>query len=166
MHEPDDAGLQALKALLARSRGLEHAPEQLLEQVIDAFDVPRRSPITPPLRRLLAALSFDELGSALSPVRASRPATRRLIFNAGEIDVSLAITPGSRRGSWRIEGQCLGDDGPGHVALSCADQHIEAEWSPQCEFDLDPVPPGQCELVLRTLHWAMTLPSFELPPPG
>lgn len=166
MHEPDDAGLQSLKALLARSRGLEHAPESLLEQVIDAFDVPRHSAPGSPLQRLLAVLSFDEIGGTLSPVRASGPATRRLIFNAGEIDVSLAVTPGSRRGSWRIEGQCLGDDGPGSVSLRCAGQHIEATWSPQCEFDLDLVPPGRCELVLRTARREITLPIFELPPLG
>lgn len=166
MHEPDDAGLQALKILLARSRGLEHAPERLLEQVIDAFDVPRRSATASPLQRLLAVLSFDEVGGSLSPVRASGPVTRRLIFNAGEIDVSLAVTPGSRRGSWRVEGQCLGDEGPGSVALRCAGQHIDAPWSPQCEFEFDPVPPGRCELVLRTPRWEITLPPFELPPSG
>jgi hypothetical protein len=171
MHESDDAELQALKKLLARSRGLEHAPERLLETVFDAFQAPRRTAESqePPaslLQRWLAVLSFDDMGTALSPVRAAGPVARRLVFNAGDLDVALSVTPGRQRGSWRIDGQCLGDDGPGHVQLSCGDQRIEAASSPHWEFSLEPVPAGSCQLVLRTDRWEITLPPFELPPNG
>lgn len=171
MHESDDAELQALKGLLARSRGLEHAPERLLEKVFDAFQAPRRTaesndPPASPLRRWLAALSFDDMGTALSPVRAASPVARRLVFNAGDLDVALSVTPGRQRGSWRIDGQCLGDDGPGKVRMSCGDQRIEVVSSPQWEFSLEPVPAGTCQLVLLTDRWEITLPTFELPPNG
>ena len=42
MHDSDDAHLQALKEVLARSRGLEHAPEHLIQKAMEAFDVSRR----------------------------------------------------------------------------------------------------------------------------
>jgi hypothetical protein len=168
MHEPDDTDLQALKKLLTRSRGLEHAPEGLLEKVFDALQAPRRTAESPeppvsPLRRWLAVLSFDDMGAALSPVRAAGPVARRLVFNAGDLDVALSVTPGRQRGSWRIDGQCLGDDGPGEVRLRCGDQRIEAASSLHWEFSLEPVPAGACELVLRTDRWEITLPPFELP---
>jgi hypothetical protein len=171
MHDSDDAELQALKRLLDRSRNLEHAPEHLLEKVFDAFQVPRRTadsrePPMSPLQRWLAVLSFDDMGIALSPVRAAGPVARRLVFNAGDLDVALSVTPGSQRDSWRIDGQCLGDDGPGNVQLSCGDQRVEVASSAQWEFSFEPVPAGSCRLVLRTDRWEITLPPFELPPNG
>jgi hypothetical protein len=171
MHEADDAHLQALKEVLARSRELEHAPEHLIQKAMDAFDVSRRPAASPAgspsaLQRLLAVLTFDEIGSALSPVRASGPPTRRLVFSAGDIDVALSVTLGAMRGTWRIDGQCLGDDGPGEVQMICGDQRLQAPWSAQAEFSLEPVPPGDCRLVLRTARWEINLPPFELPPPG
>lgn len=171
MHEADDANLQALKEVLARSRGLEHAPEHLIQKAMDAFDVSRRPAASragapSPLQRLLAVLTFDEIGAALSPVRASGPSARRLVFSADDIDVALSVAPGAARGTWRIDGQCLGDEGPGDVQLTCSDQRLDEPWSAQAEFSLEPVPPGECRLVLRTERWEITLPPFELPPPG
>jgi hypothetical protein len=169
MHESDDADLQAVKDLLARSRGLEHAPERMIQQALDAFDASRRPAAkrqagASPLQRLLAVLAFDELGAALSPVRGAGAPARRLVFSAGEIDVALSVAPGARRGTWRIDGQCLGDEEPGKVQLSCGEQHLEVPWYTQGEFSLEPVPAGECRLVLRCASWEITLPPFELPP--
>jgi hypothetical protein len=169
MQETDEAELQPLKDLLARSRGLEHAPESLVQKALDAFDDARRPASArqaPPsaLRRLLAVLAFDELGTALSPVRGAGTPARRLVFSAGEVDVALSVMPGAERGTWRIDGQCFGDDEPGAVQLTSGEKRLEVPWNTLGEFGLEPVPAGECRLVLRSANWEVTLPPFEIPP--
>lgn len=168
MPEADDADLEPVKELLARSRGLEHAPEHLVQKAMHAFDgthrtVVARAAAPSTLHRLLAVLTFDELGATLSPVRGSGAPARRLVFNAGEVDVALSVAHGTQRGTWRIDGQCLGDEEPGSVQLTSGEQHLDVPWNAHGEFVLEPVPAGVCRLVLRSARWEATLPSFELP---
>lgn len=156
-----------LERLLRGSRGLEEAPEHLIQRAIGLWQ-PRAMarPAAPAgaLRRLAAALSFDSgaVAPAAFGLRSGALATRQLLFTAEGHDVDLRLEP-MPGGLWRISGQVLGPDRLGSAVLLPAGAPAQqVAWSPLAEFSFDPVAAGACQLLLRSEAWEIDIPDVPL----
>jgi hypothetical protein len=161
---PPDAPLERL---LRGSRGLEEAPEHLIQRAIGLWQ-PRAMvrPAAPAaaLRRLVASLVFDSGASAPAALglRSGALSTRQLLFAAEGHDVDLRLEP-MAGGLWRVSGQVLGPDSQGSALLRPAGAPAQqVAWSPLAEFSFDPVAAGACQLVLRSEAWEIDIPDVPL----
>lgn len=167
IHSLSDADLERT---LRESRTLADAPEHVIQR---AFAVWRpRSHAAPgaePLRRLLAALSFDS--AAASPLafgmRGSAAAVRQLLYSVEGRDVDLRIAPGEQAATYCVSGQVLGPDCSGMVVIEATsgDERAATMLSDLGEFTLPPVAAGLWRLTLELADAAIELPPLELAVP-
>jgi hypothetical protein len=160
-HDPD----AELDAALRRSRVLEDAPEPVIQRVLDLWQRPASPAVAPgPLRRLVAALSFDSAGLTPGAVGLrGGSSTRQLLFSADGRDIDLRIEAGAGA-TWQLSGQILGPDEAGTVALRCGSHQAQAAWNELSEFRFEGLPAGMCQLTLRTADWELVLPELQIPP--
>jgi hypothetical protein len=163
--DPHDAAIeQALRA----SRGLEDAPEHVIQRAFTLWQPPRPAAAAAPpnlLQRVLAALTFDSAGA--SPLafgmRSAGGTTRQLLFSAEGHDIDLRISPAGEPPSdhWLLSGQVLGPDSQGHVTLTDALGQEAArsalnEWG---EFKLPQVAGGEYTVTVRLGEREIVLPA-------
>lgn len=166
-HDPDDA---ELAGTLRASRGLEDAPETLIQRAIHAWR-PRAAaaPAAPgPLRRLGATLRFDSLATPAPALglRAGPDRMRQLLFATEARDVDLRLEPESG-GRWRLSGQVLGPDEQGSAALLPEQgEPQQVAWNELAEFAFEPVAGAGCRLLLRGADWELELPIEFTPGAG
>jgi hypothetical protein len=138
-------------------------PNYVVARALDLFPARVASAKEPSLvRRVLAALSFDslELPTAYG-VRSGQTATRQLLYNAGENDLDLRVTPASGE-SWVLSGQVLGDCTGGEVELEGASGAARITMNELCEFTLPALPTGSYTLRLRLNEMEVEVPQLEL----
>ncbi len=163
--DPDDDDLA--RALHA-SRGLQDAPEALIQRVIDQFEArPRRAPRAL-LPRLLAVLQFDS-GTA-SPLahgmRGSSSDMRQLLFALPDCDVDLRVAPDDD-GRCALSGQLLGPACQGVVfaqpeAGGDDVPDVSAALNELGEFRLPPLPAGAWRLTFELADRTLELPLLHL----
>ena len=146
---------------LMRTDRAEDAPRDVVANAMRLFGTHKKA--APPLRRILAALSFDSL--SLSPalgVRAGKAWERQLLYSAGENDLDLRVTPSNE--AWIVSGQMLGPCTGGRVRLECVHGGATAttEMNELCEFALPPVPTGRYTLRLSLADAEIEVPELEL----
>lgn len=151
---------------LMRTDAAEDAPRDVVASVLGLYRPRGAQGASGVARRILAALTFDSLRSAPAfGVRAAgtAPASRQLMFSAGERDVDLHIAPSGE--AWVVSGQVLGDD------LTCAGGEAELQGEPGagraalndlCEFTLPAVPSGSYTLFLRLSDVEVEVPGLDL----
>lgn len=154
-----------LERTLRESRGLEDAPEALIQRAIGVWH-PRTAPAAGGvLQRWRAVLRLDSAatGNVALGLRTSGTAsTRQLLFSAEGRDIDLRLEPLPDR-HWRISGQVLGPDAAGLAELRCGDAEAQqVAWNELAEFEFAPVAGGACTLVLRSGGWQIDIPPFEL----
>lgn len=155
-HDPDDT---EFVRTLRDSRGLEDAPEALIQCAIGAWRT--RAEAAPGLlRRLAATLRFDSLATPAPALglRAGAERMRQLLFATEARDVDLRLEPESG-GRWRVSGQVLGPDEQGTAALlpEFGEPQLVA-WNELAEFSFEPVAGAHCRLLLRGADWELELP--------
>jgi anti-sigma factor RsiW len=163
----DDPQAAAQAAQIARVVGImrddliEEPPAEVIERFTRLFRE-RYTRRSPGLReRLLAALKFDTWQQPMAlGLRAAQPTTRQMLFQAGEHDLHVRISPlGSL---WSIQGQVLGANMGGNVALHGSDIALEADLNELHEFTLPPVPAGSYTLTLHTGELDIEIPELEI----
>jgi hypothetical protein len=137
-------------------------PNYVVARALDLFPALVAAAKEPSLvRRVLAALSFDSLElPAAYGVRSGQTATRQLLFNAGENDLDLRVTPSGE--SWVLSGQVLGDCTGGEVELEGASGAASITMNELCEFTLPALPTGSYTLRLRLNEMEVEVPQLEL----
>lgn len=169
MNESEPFDDAALERCARESRQLLDAPEPLIQRAIQLWNRPARQPAGPgTVRRVLAAaLAFDSFSpeTALAAVRASGSDLRQLLFEIGshDVDVRIRRSGGMASGGWSVTGQLLGPEVSGRIFLQCGGFESSLAWSAQGEFQFEPVPGGECRIMLETDEWTVDLPVFELP---
>lgn len=149
---------------LMRTDTAEDAPPALVSRAINLFRSRAAAVSSEPslVRRIMAALSFDSL--QMSPaygVRSGQEGARQLLYNAGENDLDLRVTPSGE--TWIVSGQVLGAQcAGGQIELQGASGISHAELNDQCEFWLPPVPAGSYQLRLRLGLTEVEVPDLEL----
>lgn len=158
---PGDPTDPQLEQDLRDSRHLEAAPEHVLQR---AFAVWRpRSPAVSPLRRLLAALSFDS-GWMPQPALGTRGAgarQRQLLYTVEGLDLDLRITP-QPDGRYVLGGQVLGPEGGISLTLAAGDDRQSCTPDELGEFRFQPVGGGECRLQLTHGDAEVELPPIDL----
>lgn len=160
--EPDDA---ALERQLRDSRGLEAAPEHVIQRAFTIWQ-PRPAPAPSLLQRLAAVLSFDSGWSALpaAGVRSATPRQRQLVFTVGSHDIDLRIRP--QGAGFLLSGQVLGPDARGELSLVVGDAHHQrVALDAMAEFRFEPAPAGEGHLVLHLPGAEFALPPVSLAAP-
>lgn len=163
--DPDDDLARALRA----SRGLQDAPEVLIQRAISLFEAtPRRAPRAL-LPRLLAVLQFDS-GTA-SPLahgmRAGGSDMRQLLFALPDCDVDLRVAPDDE-GRCALSGQLLGPACQGVVfaqpeaAAGAGAPDVSAALNELGEFRLPPLPAGAWRLTFELADRTLELPLLHL----
>lgn len=130
-------------------------PPGVVDRAVRLFD--RRVASTPTLRQqIMATLRFDSLTMPLAfGTRSGALAPRQLLFNAGDYDLDLRITPSEQPEHWLLSGQLLGvATAAGTVVCSGATTYT-ATLSSLGEFTLPPVASG-------TYTLAVQLPDVEM----
>ena len=139
------------------------APEYVINRAVRLFRTQRLLPAEPsPRRRIIAALRLDTARQPFAlGVRASRPATRELLFDIdSENELEVRIEP--VEGGWRVAGQILGTCTGGQVLLEGSAGQATTELSPLCEFSLPPQPGAIYKLVLQLEDVEVEVPILEL----
>jgi len=137
------AALERLIGLMRTDDSVD-APADLIGRAVRLFHqrVARLS------RRRVATMRFD---SARQPqgigVRSGFTGGRQLVFNAGDIDLDLRLSPVAT--GWVVSGQLLGSSQGGEVELHGPQDAARATLNQLCEFKLSPVQPGLYTLTLR-----------------
>ncbi|MGH9942917.1 MAG: hypothetical protein ACRD9R_11240 [Pyrinomonadaceae bacterium] len=162
---------------LMRSDRSEDAPSHAIVSAVSLFRRRRATDVAAETiaaavagaRRLVAALTFDS--HTMSPafgIRAGQPQTaRQLLFNAGENDLDLRITPGAGE-TWVVAGQvlgssCVGGESGGSVVLSGHEETAETALDQLCEFKLPSVSAGTYSLSLTLPgEIEVVVPALEL----
>ncbi|HEX8845416.1 MAG TPA: hypothetical protein VF791_12265 [Pyrinomonadaceae bacterium] len=153
--------LERVVGLMRADKAVD-APPALVAQAVNLFRT--RAARTEPslVRRVVAALSFDSL--QMTPaygVRSGQAVSRQILYNAGQIDLDLRITPSGD--SCNITGQMLGSNcAGGKVELKGASVQFGAELNDQCEFRLPPVPAGTYNLRLLLTDTEVEVPNLEI----
>lgn len=163
-HDPDDA---ELAGTLRASRGLEDAPEALIQRAIASWR-PRAAAAPGLLRRLVATLRFDSLAQPAPALglRSGPDRMRQLLFATEARDVDLRLEPESG-GRWRLSGQVLGPDEQGSAALLPeVGEPQQVAWNELAEFGFEPVAGAGCRLLLRGADWELELPIEFTPGAG
>ena len=148
---------------LMRADSMEDAPRQARARAASLFQS-RRRPATSPLKRLLAALTFDS--SQMTPaygVRAGAASERQLLFSAGENELHLQIAP--LGDAWQVTGQVLGPCAGGEVELRGVNRIVRAGLNELCEFALPPLADGEYALTLHLNHMDLEIPGLKLGEP-
>jgi hypothetical protein len=113
------------------------------------------------VRRVLAALTFESSGLAPAyGLRSAQSGARDLLYNAGEVDVQVSVTPAD--GAWTIRGQVLGPCDGGEAVLSGEAGTMSAPLTGLCEFELAAARPGAYEIALRLGDTEITIPGILL----
>jgi hypothetical protein len=167
--EPDDA---VLEQGLRGSRGLEDAPEHLIQRTLASLQTLQRRRATPPglLQRVLAVLVFDSAhvaGHAFG-VRSAAAGLRQLVYSADgigiDIDLRLAAAAG---GAVQLSGQVLGTDATLQLRLAADGQPAhEQALDSAGQFTLPPLPAGRYTLQLQLAGTEIELPALDLGAPG
>lgn len=162
--EPDDAELERQ---LRDSRGLEAAPEHVIQRAFTIWQ-PRRPAAAPPslLQRLVAVIGFDSGWTALpaAGVRSAAARQRQVLFTIGSHDLDLRIRPQPGEG-FVLSGQLLGPDVRGELSVQVAGHHQRVALDTLAEFRFDAVPAGECRLVLHLAGADCELPPVLLDAP-
>lgn len=150
---------------LMRTDKAEAVPPEVVSRAVNLFRSRKRtvSSEPSPVRRLLAALSFDSLQtSAAYGIRSGQAVVRQLLYVAqGDYDIDMRIASAGE--TWLISGQvfgpgCMG----GHVEIKGNSQKEQADLSDECEFKLAPVPSGIYHLRLRLADAEIEVPELKL----
>jgi len=145
---------------LMRTDDSEDAPDSVIARIVRLFP---RTPSEPsPLRRVLAALSFEseQLQSAYG-MRSGHPITRQMVFNAEDHALHLRIAPAGTQ--WEIMGQVLGSTtSSGEVELRSSFDVVRAELNNLSEFALPLVPAGTYVLEVRIGDVAIEVADLDL----
>lgn len=138
------AWLERVVGLMRADNGFDPPPTVRVR----AANLISRSARLPATRtRIAGALRFDSRTQPLAfGIRSGITAVRQLLFNAGERDIDLRVTPSGER--FVVAGQVLGPEEPGMVALRGEATTAEAQLNALAEFVLPPVPAGKYILVL------------------
>lgn len=160
------AGLKQTIGLM-RTDLTEDAPAYLVERAMNLFNAHIAEKAPSLLQRLHAVLQFDSW--QMTPawgLRAGQSSARQIMFNAGEHDLDLRITPLGQ--SWVISGQVLGTGQHGQVTLKeindSANINLQAELNDLLEFTLPATAAGKYQLVLTLDNVEVIVPEFELQP--
>lgn len=161
--EPDDAELERQ---LRESRLGESAPEYLVQRAFTLWQ-PRPGSAPSPLQRLVALLSFDSGWGPLpaAGVRAAATRHRQVLFSVGEHDLDLRIRPHAETG-FVLSGQLLGPKSEGGLTLYLdGTQGQRVDLDALGEFTFQPVPEGECRLVLHLPSGNHAMPPVTLAKP-
>ncbi|MFL5807516.1 MAG: anti-sigma factor family protein [Roseiflexaceae bacterium] len=136
------ARLQRLIGLMRTDDSVD-APADLIARAVRVF----HQRVAPLPQRLVAMMRFD---SARQPqgigIRSGFTGGRQLVFNAGDIDLDLRLSPVAT--GWVVSGQLLGSSQGGEVELHGPQGAARATLNQLCEFKLLPVEPGLYTLTL------------------
>src|SRR5262249_44860252 len=95
-------------------------------------------------------------------VRSGATTSRQMIYTAGENDIDLRINEDENH-RWIVAGQILGEHcAGGEITLHGHRVSESVYLNEQCEFALQPVPPGNSELVLRLASVEVEVPRLEI----
>jgi anti-sigma factor RsiW len=149
---------------LMRADSSESPPAYVMARVIDMLPGGRRGAAatgSTAIRRVLAALKFDSAGLAPAyGVRSESSGERQLLFQAGETQLHLQISPAGE--DWIITGQVLGASGDGQVELQGLSGMVQAALDERCEFVLPAVGEGSYGMVLRLTDLELEVPELKL----
>lgn len=147
---------------LMRDDTLVDAPALAIDGAIDIFR-PRIAAAQPGLMRaIVAVLGFDSgLPQLAFGVRSALPSDRQLLWSAPPYEIDLRIA--ARGDAFVVSGQVLGPCVSGEVELQGVDT-ICARLNEQCEWSLQPVPPGEYSLVVRLIDAEITIPELRIEP--
>jgi anti-sigma factor RsiW len=144
---------------LMRTDISESAPADAMSRVIKML--PRAQQQLSTVKRILASLKLDTMG--LSPaygVRSEASCERQLLFEAGQTQLHLQITPVGE--DWAITGQVLGPSIAGQVELKGESGSLQTALDERCEFVLSPVSRGSYWMVLRLNDLELEVPELKL----
>lgn len=163
--EPDDTELERR---LRDSRRLEAAPEHVIQRAFTIWQ-PRRAAASPPpslLQRLVATIGFDSgwIAQPAAGVRSAAARQRQVLFTVGPHDLDLRIRPQPGEG-FVLSGQLLGPDTRGELSVEVGGHRQRVALDTLAEFRFDPVPAGECRLVLHLAGTDCELPPVKLDAP-
>lgn len=145
--------------LMMQSDTAKDAAVDLLQSAIDIFSPERQSP---PLRHIIAILTFDsrQAGSAFG-VRSIRSTSRQLLYSAQETDLDLRITV--QNDECIVAGQVIRDGCvSGRVEISGDAGSAAANLNEVCEFTLPAIPLGNYSLRVKLADVQIEIPELEL----
>ena len=145
--------------LIMQSDTSEDAPRDLLQSAIDVFSPERQ---LPPLRRIIAILTFDSRHAGpVFAVRSLRSTSRQLLYSAQETDLDLRITV--QNDECIITGQVIRDGCvSGLVEISGDAGSAAANLNEVCEFTLPAIPLGNYSLRVKMPDVQIEIPELEL----
>jgi hypothetical protein len=145
---------------------VEAPPPGLRAALLRQFQPPARPP--GPLRRVVAALSFDSAAApAPAGVRAVEARARQLIFACELVEVALSLRPGRRSDRLDVNGQVY-PRGPGSAAglvarLSRGEDLVDISLTSDLgEFSFSALPPGPYQLELFVEDSAVLIDAFPV----
>jgi hypothetical protein len=144
--------------VMMRTDAAEDAPAGLVLSAIDTFPPDRQ----PPVRRIIAVLTFDSrsAGSAFG-LRSVRATSRQLLYSAQDTDLDLRITV--QNDECVVTGQIIRDGCVGgRVEISGETGSAAATLNELCEFALSPLPRGNYSLKVRMPDVEIEIPDLDL----
>lgn len=126
---------------------------------------PRVAAPTPSLlQRIVATLQFDTLQRAPAMgLRFNAAAPRQLLFQAGDYDLDLRLTPTENGTTWTVAGQVLGGDKRGgQVKLHSQAHQAQAPLTALNEFVVRALPVGDYTLVIQLADEEIVIESFQV----
>jgi hypothetical protein len=135
------------------------APRDLLQSAINMFSP---EPHLPPLRQIIAILTFDSrhAGPAFG-IRSLRSTSRQLLYSAQETDLDLRVTV--QNDECIVAGQVIRDGcAGGLVEISGDAGSVAARLNEVCEFTLPAIPLGNYSLRLKMPDVQIEIPELEL----
>jgi len=145
--------------LTMQSDRAQDAPHDLLQSAISIFSPER---LSPPLRHIIAVLTFDSrhAGSAFG-IRSLRSTSRQLLYSAQETDLDLRITVQNEE--CIVAGQVIRDKCvSGRVEISGERASAAANLNEVCEFTLPAIPLGMYSLRVKMPDVQIEIPELEL----
>ncbi len=141
-----------------RTTQLEDARPQAIARAVALFRPAEPAPS--PLRRLIAALTFDSgMAQPALAMRSSAPAARQVLLEAGPYDLDLRIVPSGAL--WTVSGQVLSPGTSGRVELR-GSETASAALNALGEFNLGPLPAGSYTLDVELADVAIEFSALEL----
>lgn len=159
-----DKALLELRQLIRmmRSDRAEDVPGEVVSAAIDIFSR-QLQPTTPSsLRRIVATLIFDSLGSTPAfGMRSGQTSSRQLLYSAEGSDLDLRITV--QNDQCVVAGQVLRDGCKGGlVEIVGAIGSAETSLNELCEFTFPALPLGNYKLRVKMEDVEIEVPELEL----